>query len=54
MRAVVLAAPGPVEALELREVPVPTPEPGWVLVKVEAFGLEPLGAPHAAGDWRRG
>ena len=39
MRAVVLAAPGPVEALKLREVPVPTPEPGWVLVKVEAFGL---------------
>ena len=39
MRAIVLAAPGPVEALELREVPVPTPEPGWVLVKVEAFGL---------------
>ena len=39
MKAVVLAAPGPVEALELREVPVPTPEPGWVLIEVKAFGL---------------
>jgi len=39
MRAVVLDAPGPVEALEIRELPVPEPEPGWVLVKVEAFGL---------------
>jgi len=39
MRAVVLDAPGPVEALQLREVPVPVPEPGWVLIKVEAFGI---------------
>jgi NADPH2:quinone reductase len=39
MRAVVLDAPGPVEALQLRELPVPTPEPGWVLIRVEAFGI---------------
>ena len=39
MRAVVLDAPGPVEALTIRDLPVPTPEPGWVLVRVEAFGL---------------
>lgn len=39
MRAVVLDAPGPPEALQIRDVPVPVPEPGWVLIKVEAFGL---------------
>lgn len=39
MRAVVLDAPGPPEALEIREVPVPEPRDGWVLLRVEAFGL---------------
>lgn len=39
MRAVVLDAPGPPDALVIREVPVPTPETGWVLIAVKAFGL---------------
>jgi NADPH2:quinone reductase len=39
MRAVVLDAPGPPEALVIRELPVPTPSPGWVLIEVKAFGL---------------
>ena len=39
MRAVVLDAPGPPEALQIRDVPVPAPESGEVLIKVEAFGL---------------
>ena len=39
MRAAVLDAPGPPEALQIREVPVPVPEPGQVLIEVEAFGL---------------
>lgn len=39
MRAVVLDAPGPPEALQIRERPVPRPQPGWVLIKVRAFGL---------------
>ncbi|MBV9310384.1 MAG: zinc-binding dehydrogenase [Solirubrobacterales bacterium] len=39
MRAVVLDAPGPPEALAIRELPVPRPRPGWVLIKVMAFGL---------------
>ena len=39
MRAVVLDAPGPPEALNVREIPIPTPEPGEVLIKVGAFGL---------------
>ncbi|MDA1184759.1 MAG: zinc-binding alcohol dehydrogenase family protein [Acidobacteria bacterium] len=39
MRAVVLDAPGAPEALQIRELPVPTPVAGQVLVKVRAFGL---------------
>jgi NADPH:quinone reductase-like Zn-dependent oxidoreductase len=39
MRAIVLDAPGPPEALSIRELEVPTPKPGWVLIKVSAFGL---------------
>jgi NADPH2:quinone reductase len=39
MRAVVLDAPGPASALTIRELPVPTPVPGWVLIRVKAFGL---------------
>src|SRR3954447_22062341 len=39
MRAVVLDAPGPPEALVVREVPRPEPSPGWVLIQVKAFGL---------------
>jgi len=39
MRAVVLDAPGPVENLQIRDLPVPEPSPGWVRVKVKAFGL---------------
>jgi NADPH:quinone reductase-like Zn-dependent oxidoreductase len=39
MRAVVLDAPGPPEALQVRDLPVPVPEAGQVLIKVEAFGL---------------
>jgi NADPH:quinone reductase-like Zn-dependent oxidoreductase len=40
MRAVVLErAPAPPEALVVREIPVPRPDPGWVLVEVKAFGV---------------
>jgi NADPH2:quinone reductase len=39
MRAIVLDAPGPPEALRLREIPVPKAEPGRVLIEVKAFGL---------------
>jgi NADPH:quinone reductase-like Zn-dependent oxidoreductase/DNA-binding MarR family transcriptional regulator len=40
MRAVVLDdAPGPPEALTIRELPVPDPAPGQVLIQVRAFGL---------------
>ena len=40
MRAVVLAeAPAPPEAVTVRDLPVPTPVPGQVLIRVRAFGL---------------
>ena len=39
MRAVVLTEPGPVEKLEIQELPVPEPPPGWVRIAVCAFGL---------------
>lgn len=39
MRAVVLREPGPVENLELTELPRPEVKPGWVRIAVKAFGL---------------
>lgn len=39
MRAVVLDGPGPASTLTVRELPIPTPKPGWVLIRVMAFGL---------------
>ena len=39
MKAVVLDAPGPPDALQIRDLPIPTPSPGQVLIKVAAFGL---------------
>jgi NADPH:quinone reductase-like Zn-dependent oxidoreductase len=39
MKAVVLSAPGPVENLEIRDLPIPEPDAGWVRIRVEAFGL---------------
>ena len=39
MRAVVLDAPGPPEALRIRELAIPEPRPGWVLIRVKAFGI---------------
>ena len=39
MRAVVIDEPGGPEVLKLLEWPVPTPQLGWVLIRVKAFGL---------------
>ncbi|MDX3194690.1 zinc-binding alcohol dehydrogenase family protein [Streptomyces sp. MN03-5084-2B] len=39
MRAVVLREPGPVEHLELTDLPLPEVKPGWVRIAVKAFGL---------------
>jgi NADPH2:quinone reductase len=39
MRAAVLDAPGPPDALQIRELPIPEPRQGWVVIEVKAFGL---------------
>jgi NADPH:quinone reductase len=39
MKAIQLDAPGPPEALQVRELPLPQPPPGWVRIRIEAFGL---------------
>jgi NADPH2:quinone reductase len=39
MRAFVLSEPGGPEKLVLREVPMPSPRNGWVLIRNRAFGL---------------
>jgi NADPH:quinone reductase-like Zn-dependent oxidoreductase len=39
MRAVVVDAPGGPDVLTVRDIQVPDAKPGWVLIKVEAFGL---------------
>ena len=39
MKAAVIRESGPPEVLRVEELPVPRPEPGWVLIRVKAFGL---------------
>ena len=39
MKAVVLTKPCKAEELTLTEIPIPLTRPGWVLVKVRAFGI---------------
>ena len=39
MRAIVLTGPGPVENLEIRDLPLPMPKPGEVRIRVRAFGI---------------
>lgn len=39
MRAVVVTRTGGLDALEIKDVPVPATRPGWVRIKVKAFGV---------------
>ncbi|GAA1556060.1 zinc-binding alcohol dehydrogenase family protein [Kribbella hippodromi] len=39
MRAVVVTRPGGLDALQIKDVPVPVRNPGWVRIKVKAFGV---------------
>jgi NADPH:quinone reductase-like Zn-dependent oxidoreductase len=39
MKAVVIHEAGPPEVLRIEERPIPQPKPGWVLIRVRAFGL---------------
>ncbi|KAJ6789170.1 hypothetical protein PWT90_03294 [Aphanocladium album] len=43
MRAVVCDKPGPISVLQIKDIPVPTPNPGQVLIKVLAFGINRAG-----------
>jgi hypothetical protein len=51
MRAVVLDRPGPVENLQIRELPVPEPRPGWAagtasLGPIRVHRLDDIRAAH--------
>jgi NADPH2:quinone reductase len=39
MCAVVVTRPGGLDALEIKEIPVPVRKPGWVRIAVKAFGV---------------
>ncbi len=39
MQAIVVDEPGPPIVLQIRELPMPTVKPDWVLIRVRAFGL---------------
>jgi NADPH:quinone reductase-like Zn-dependent oxidoreductase len=39
MRAAIVEQPGGPEVLQIKEISVPSPKPGWVLIRVKAFGL---------------
>jgi len=39
MKAIVVEQPGRPEVLQLKEIPTPDPRPGWILIKIRAFGL---------------
>ena len=39
MRAIQLDAPGPPDALHIRDLPLPQPPAGWVRIRIEAFGI---------------
>jgi NADPH:quinone reductase-like Zn-dependent oxidoreductase len=39
MNAAVIYEPGGPEVLKIERRPIPTPNPGWVLIRVKAFGL---------------
>jgi NADPH:quinone reductase-like Zn-dependent oxidoreductase len=39
MKAIVIEEPGGPEVLKIKNIPRPSPGPGWVLIKVMAFGL---------------
>lgn len=39
MKAIVLESPGDPTALQIKEMTKPSPQSGWVLIEVKAFGL---------------
>ena len=39
MRAIALSEPGGVDKLVVKDVPLPQSRPGWVRIRVKAFGI---------------
>ncbi|WP_293768256.1 hypothetical protein [uncultured Corynebacterium sp.] len=39
MKAAGLHEPGPIENLRIEELPIPEPQPGWVSIRIRAFGI---------------
>jgi hypothetical protein len=39
MKAIQLDAPGPPDALHVRDLPLPQPPDGWVRIRIESFGI---------------
>lgn len=39
MKAAVIREPGGPDVLKIENVPIPVPSPGWVLIRVKAFGI---------------
>ncbi|RBQ06680.1 zinc-dependent alcohol dehydrogenase family protein [Pedobacter miscanthi] len=52
MKAAVLNGFGPVDKFEILEIPIPTPGPGEVLVKVMATSVNPLDFQVRRGDYK--
>lgn len=52
MKAIVLKSFGGPESFELRDVPIPTPSAGQVLVRVHATSINPLDYQIRRGDYR--
>jgi len=52
MKAIVVSQPGPPEAMQLTDVPVPEPKPNEALVKIEAIGVNFIDVYHREGRYK--
>ncbi len=52
MKAILVSQPGPPEAMQLVDVPVPEPKPSEALVKIEAIGVNFIDVYHREGRYK--
>jgi len=52
MKAILVSQPGPPEAMQLTDVPVPEPKPNEALVKIEAIGVNFIDVYHREGRYK--